>query len=40
VRLEPGLLAQFEALINPATVSGPRYNAATHADVDTEEVGT
>jgi aryl-alcohol dehydrogenase-like predicted oxidoreductase len=39
VRLDAALLARLEALINPATVSGARYNAAAQADVDTEEPG-
>jgi aryl-alcohol dehydrogenase-like predicted oxidoreductase len=38
VHLDDELLAQLEALINPATVSGPRYNAATQSDIDTEEL--
>ena len=39
VRLDAGLLARMETLINPATVSGERYNAAAQGDVDTEEPG-
>jgi aryl-alcohol dehydrogenase-like predicted oxidoreductase len=39
VRLDDELLARIEALINPATVSGARYNAAAQGDVDTEERG-
>ena len=35
--LPAGLLARVEALINRATVSGPRYNAATQTEIDTEE---
>ena len=38
LRLEPELRARLDALINPATVSGARYNAATQADIDTEEL--
>jgi hypothetical protein len=38
VRLEPALVARLEALVNPSTVSGPRYNAATQAEIDTEEL--
>jgi aryl-alcohol dehydrogenase-like predicted oxidoreductase len=38
VRLEPDLIARLEAVINPATVSGARYNAAAQADIDTEEL--
>jgi aryl-alcohol dehydrogenase-like predicted oxidoreductase len=37
VRLEPGLLARLDALINPATVSGARYNAGNQREIDTEE---
>ena len=36
VRLEPGLIARLEALINDRTVSGARYPAATQLEVDTE----
>jgi aryl-alcohol dehydrogenase-like predicted oxidoreductase len=38
VRLDGDLLARLEALINSATVSGARYNAATQAEIDTEEL--
>jgi aryl-alcohol dehydrogenase-like predicted oxidoreductase len=37
VALDAGLLARLEGLINPLTVSGPRYSAAAQADIDTEE---
>ncbi len=37
VYLDDELLARLEALINPATVSGARYNAATQGEIDTEE---
>jgi len=37
LRLAPAWLAQVDAMLTPARVSGPRYNAATQADVDTEE---
>ncbi|ANQ85722.1 aldo-keto reductase [Azoarcus olearius] len=37
VRLSAGLIEQVEALINQATVAGPRYNAATQTEIDTEE---
>ena len=30
-------LKRLDALINPSTVTGPRYNAATQAEIDTEE---
>ena len=38
VQVAPALLARAEALINAGTVSGPRYNAATQAEIDTEEL--
>ncbi len=38
VRLDTATLYRLNALINPRTVSGPRYNAATQADIDTEEL--
>ena len=38
VHLDDELLARIEALINPATVSGARYNAATQSEIDTEEL--
>jgi hypothetical protein len=31
-------MARLDALINPRTVEGPRYNAAAQADIDTEEL--
>jgi aryl-alcohol dehydrogenase-like predicted oxidoreductase len=37
VTLGAGTLQQLDALINRHTVSGERYNAATQAEVDTEE---
>ena len=37
VTLAPGLIARADALINPRTVSGPRYNAGNQAEIDTEE---
>lgn len=36
VRLLPGAMARMDALINGGTVSGPRYNAATLPEIDTE----
>ncbi|MBZ0143097.1 MAG: aldo/keto reductase [Rhodocyclaceae bacterium] len=36
VRLEPDLVARLDALINTRTVAGPRYNAATQFEIDTE----
>ena len=38
VRLSPGTIARLEAIINPATVSGARYNDATLPEIDTEEI--
>jgi aryl-alcohol dehydrogenase-like predicted oxidoreductase len=37
LRLDPGLLARVGELVNQRTVSGPRYPAATQAEIDTEE---
>ncbi|MEO7335610.1 MAG: aldo/keto reductase [Caldimonas sp.] len=37
VRLEPALLDKVDAVINRHTVQGPRYNAATQTEIDTEE---
>ncbi|HEX5281326.1 MAG TPA: aldo/keto reductase [Micropepsaceae bacterium] len=36
VRLIPGAIGRMEALINTKTVSGPRYNATTLPEIDTE----
>jgi len=36
VSLLPGAMERMEALINTATVSGPRYNAAQLPEIDTE----
>lgn len=38
VTLDDASIAELEALINPKTVSGPRYPAATLPEIDTEEV--
>lgn len=37
VSLSPAFIEQLDALINEKTVSGPRYPAATQAEIDTEE---
>lgn len=37
LRLEPELVARLDAIINQNTVVGARYNAATQAEIDTEE---
>ena len=31
-------IARLNTLVNPRTVSGARYNAATQAEIDTEEI--
>jgi aryl-alcohol dehydrogenase-like predicted oxidoreductase len=36
--LTPEAMATLDALINPKTVAGPRYNAATQVEIDTEEL--
>ena len=36
VRLRPDAMEKMEALVNPQTVSGPRYNAAQLPEIDTE----
>lgn len=36
VRLLPGAMERMDAIINAETVSGPRYNAATLPEIDTE----
>lgn len=36
VELPPDLIARLDALINPRTVLGERYGAATQAEIDTE----
>ncbi|WP_395671297.1 aldo/keto reductase [Phenylobacterium sp.] len=38
VTLDAATLAKLDELINPRTVEGPRYNAATQAEIDTEEL--
>lgn len=37
VRLDATHMARLDALINQATVHGPRYNAPTQTEIDTEE---
>ncbi|RAU20901.1 aldo/keto reductase [Paramagnetospirillum kuznetsovii] len=37
VRLEEATIRTLDALINQKTVTGPRYNAATQQEIDTEE---
>jgi aryl-alcohol dehydrogenase-like predicted oxidoreductase len=38
VRLDGATIERLNALINPLTVSGARYNEATQAEIDTEEI--
>jgi aryl-alcohol dehydrogenase-like predicted oxidoreductase len=38
VRLSPATIERLDAIINTQTVSGPRYNAATLPEIDTEDV--
>ncbi len=38
ITLDNDIMAKVDALVNPATVAGPRYNAAAQASVDTEEI--
>ncbi len=37
VRLTPGTIARLDTLINQRTIAGSRYNAATQAEIDTED---
>ena len=36
VKLDAGVMARLEALINEKTVAGNRYNAQANSEVDTE----
>lgn len=38
ISLTDFLIDEVDAVINASTVSGPRYNAATQAEIDTEEI--
>jgi aryl-alcohol dehydrogenase-like predicted oxidoreductase len=38
VTLSPDTIASVDAVVNATTVSGPRYNAKTQAEIDTEEI--
>jgi len=38
ITLDDALMAKIDALVNPSTVAGPRYNKAAQASVDTEEI--
>ena len=40
ISLSEQTIVALNDLINPVTVSGPRYNAATQAEIDTEEIFT
>jgi hypothetical protein len=37
IRLSPETMARVEELVNPQTVTGPRYAPAMQASVDTED---
>jgi aryl-alcohol dehydrogenase-like predicted oxidoreductase len=37
IKLPPCIVRRLDVLINQRTVAGPRYNAATQAEIDTEE---
>ena len=37
IMLTPDVVDELDALINDSTVSGPRYSAATQAEIDTEQ---
>jgi aryl-alcohol dehydrogenase-like predicted oxidoreductase len=36
VNLDPSIIERLDGLINEKTVAGPRYNAATQLEIDTE----
>jgi aryl-alcohol dehydrogenase-like predicted oxidoreductase len=38
VHLAASTMERLDALINPRTVSGPRYSEAVQRDIDTEEI--
>lgn len=38
ISLSNSVMSRVDQLINATTVSGPRYNAATQAEIDTEEI--
>jgi aryl-alcohol dehydrogenase-like predicted oxidoreductase len=40
VRLDDATLKRLDAVVNPRTVAGPRYNAATLPEIDTEDVAS
>jgi hypothetical protein len=37
--LDQRTVDRLDDLVNPRTVSGARYNAATQTEIDTEEIG-
>lgn len=39
IHLDGRTIERLNELVNPGTVSGARYNAATQAEIDTEEIG-
>jgi hypothetical protein len=38
LELPPEIYVRAEQIVNPDTVSGPRYPAATQLEIDTEEL--
>ena len=38
IRPSAATIDRMNALVNPTTVSGSRYNAATQSEIDTEEI--
>ena len=38
IELDAAMMGKVDALVNPRTVAGPRYNRAAQASVDTEEI--
>lgn len=38
IALDPDVMARLDALVNSVTVAGPRYPAATQAEIDTEKL--
>ena len=38
IALTPETIAKLNDLVNPRTVSGARYNAATQVEIDTEDM--
>lgn len=38
ISLAPEMVSRVDSVVNASTVSGPRYNAVTQAEIDTEEI--